>query len=175
MNKYIAFLRAVNVGGRVVKMDELKKIFSLPGFKNISTYIQSGNVLFKTKETEVTVLKKKTENALKKALSYEVLVFLKTIPDIEKIIKRNPFKKEMEGMHLYVSMLSEEPARENIPLLEKYRAPEERITIDGINAYILCPPKTYGTSKLSNSMLEKKLKVSATTRNWATMNKIIEL
>ncbi|MBI3510316.1 MAG: DUF1697 domain-containing protein [Bacteroidetes bacterium] len=175
MTKYIAFLRAVNVGGRVVKMEELKKIFALPGLKNISTYIQSGNVIFETNETDVTKLKKKTETALKKNLSYEVLVFLKTIPEIKKIIGENPFTKKMEGMHLYVSMLSGIPSKENISLLDAYRAKEECFEIKGTTAYLLFPPKTYGQTKLSNSTIEKKLKVQSTTRNWNTMNKIIAL
>lgn len=173
--RYIAFLRAVNVGGRIVKMDELKKIFALPGFKNIATYIQSGNVLFDSAVADVPALKKKTEAALKKALGYDVVVLLKTIPEIEVIIAGNPFKKEMEGNNLFVTMLSEAPAAANIALLEPMRAPDEHVRVIGTTAYILCPPHTYGNTKLSNSNLEKKLKVQATTRNWATMNKIIAL
>ncbi|HTL83070.1 MAG TPA: DUF1697 domain-containing protein [Bacteroidia bacterium] len=172
MPKYIAFLRAVNVGGRVVKMEELKKICALPGLKNISTFIQSGNVLFES-AADKNALTKRLEAALKKKLNYEVLVFLKTVEDIEAIIGQNPFARTMKEKHLYVTMMSEEAKEENIKALLAYKTKDEEVKFIGTNAYLLFPPKTYGQTKLSNAMLEKKLKVNATTRNWATMNKII--
>ena len=173
MTRYIALLRAVNVGGRIVKMDELKKLFALPGIKNISTYIQSGNVLFDSEKDEAT-LKKNIEAALKKALNYEVVVFLKTIPQLEGAIARCPFSEDDE-VKIYVSLLSEVPAKDNIKLLKALKAEGEDVVVSGSEAYIVCPAHTYGTSKLSNVSVEKKLKVQATTRNWNTMNKLVAL
>jgi len=74
MSKYIAFLRAVNVGGRVVKMEQLKKIFEDLKLKNVKTFIQSGNVIFETMEKDKNILTKKIEKKLKASLNYEVLV-----------------------------------------------------------------------------------------------------
>lgn len=173
MTRYVALLRAVNVGGRVVKMEELKQLFALPGIKNISTYIQSGNVLFDSIKDEAT-LKKAIEAALKKALNYEVAVFLKTIPQLESAIARCPFTED-ENVKIYVSLLSETPAKENIKALEALKAEGEEIAVSGAAAYILVPAHTYGNSKLSNTGVEKKLKVQATTRNWNTMNKLVAL
>lgn len=173
--RYVALLRAVNVGGRVVKMDELKTIFAMPGFKNISTYIQSGNVLFDSAETDTTKLEKKIESKLLKALNYEVTVFLKTHEDLAGIIENNPYGGEPEGKNLYLSFLSGAPLKDNIKLLDALKAPEEAFAIIDTACYLLFPAKTYGTTKLSNTNLEKKLKVRATTRNWNTVNKLAAL
>lgn len=175
MKKYVALLRAVNVGGRVVKMDELKTIFTIPGLKNISTYIQSGNVLFETTETDIDKLQKKIESKLLKALDYEVTVFLKTHADLLNTIKKNPFGGEPDGKNLYVSFLSEAPGKDKIKLLEPLKAEHEELTIVGSDAYLLFPAKTYGTTKLSNVNVEKKLQVRSTTRNWNTVNKLATL
>lgn len=175
MKKYVALLRAVNVGGRVVKMDELKTIFAMPGLKNISTYIQSGNVLFDTAETDTAKLEKKIEAKLLKALNYEVTVFLKTHENLINIIGQNPYGDEPEGKNLYVSFLSEPPSKDNIKLLDALKAPREEFAIVNTECYLLFPSKTYGTTKLSNVNLEKKLKLRSTTRNWNTVNKLATL
>ncbi len=175
MTKYVALLRAVNVGGRVVKMDELKKLFIIPGISNISTYIQSGNVLFETKEAGIAALQTKIEQKLLKALGYEVTVFLKTYADLESVIKKNPFKKEMEDGDLYVSFLNAKPAAADVQLLDALKADHEQFIVKDNNAYLLFPKKSYGTTKLSNANLEKKMKVRSTSRNWNTINKLAAL
>ncbi len=175
MARYVAFLRAVNVGGRVVKMDELKEIFKLPGIKNIATYIQSGNVVFDAKG-EKEVMKEKIEKKLLKSLGYEVAVFLKTFDDIRDIIKRAPYtEKEIEEQALHVIMLSGKPDAEGLKSVQDAIAPLEQIKVSGTEAYFLCPKKGFGNSKMGKVSLEKKLQVRTTARNWATMNKILAL
>jgi len=174
MTRYIAFLRAINVGGRVVKMDDLKKILAMPGLKNITTYIQSGNVIFDSAETDKNVLVKKIEKKLLTALGYEVTTFLKTIPDIESIIKKNPFKKYPEEMGLHVSFLSAAADKELVKQLLLLQSEYEQFNVTGSEAYILVRKGAYGETKFSNTFLEKKLKTQATTRNWATVNKMLE-
>jgi uncharacterized protein (DUF1697 family) len=154
-------------------MDELKQLFALPGIKNISTYIQSGNVLFDSTKDEAT-LKKSIETALKKALNYEVTVFLKTVPQLEDVIARCPFTED-DQVKIYISLLSGTPEKQGIPQLEALKAEGEDLAVSGSAVYILCPAHTYGNSKLSNVTVEKKLKVQATTRNWNTMNKLVAL
>ena len=172
MIHYIALLRAINVGGRTVKMDELKRHLTMPGFKNISTYIQSGNVIFDHADTDTEAIAAQIEATLLKALSYEVKTFVKTIPDITAIIKRNPFKKVPEDMGLHVSFLSAKPAGAAIKELMAFQSELEQFAIPGTEAYILVKKGAYGETKFSNTFLEKKLKVDATTRNWATVNKM---
>lgn len=175
MIRYIAFLRAINVGGRVVKMDDLKKMFAMPGFKNIATYIQSGNVVFDHTETDKEVLINKIETKLLKSLGYEVKTFLKTHPDLETVIKKNPFKKYPEDMGLHVSFLSGKPDEELVKLLLALQTEFEQFRFTNTEAYILVRKGAYGETKFSNTFLEKKLKLHATTRNWATVNKMLEM
>jgi len=146
----------------------------MPGITNISTYIQSGNVIFDS-SAGVETLKGKIEGKLLKALGYEVTVFLKTFEEIRDIIERNPYKKDLEDMGLYVSMLSSVADTEGLKQLQLLAGEQEQVKILGTEAYILVPQNGYGNSKLSNTTVEKKLKVRATTRNWATMNKILAL
>ncbi len=174
MIRYIAFLRAMNVGGRVLKMEELKKIFVMPGFKNISTYIQSGNVIFDCAEEDTSLLAKKIEAKLFKSLSYEVKVFIKTIPDIAGIVKKNPFKDHPEDMNLHVSFLSAKPDKEKVELILPLQNENEQFKVINTEIYLLVKKGGYGNSTFSNNFFEKKLKVQATTRNWATVNKMLE-
>ena len=78
MPKYIAFLRAINVGGHTVKMDQLREVFEQCGFKNVETFIASGNVIFDSTSKNPKALEKKIEAALLKAFGYEVHTFLRT-------------------------------------------------------------------------------------------------
>ena len=174
MPRYIAFLRAINVGGRMVKMEDLKKILAMPGIKNISTYIQSGNVVFDSTENDPAVLVKKIEAKLLKTLGFEVKTLIRTIPEIEAIIKKNPFKGHAEDMALHVSFLSEPADDGLLTELLQLQTEYEQFRPAGTEVYILVRKGGYGETKFSNAFLEKKLKLSATTRNWATVNKMLE-
>ncbi len=153
MTKYIAFLRAVNVGGRFVKMEDLKGHFAMPGFKNISTYIQSGNVVFEHSETDAAVLEGKIEKKLLKELGYEVKTFLRTPAELEVIIKKNPFKKVPEDMGLHVSFLSAEPDGALVKQLLLLQTEHEQFRFVNTEAYILVKKGAYGESqKFSNTL-----------------------
>jgi uncharacterized protein (DUF1697 family) len=174
MTRYVAFLRAVNIGGRVVKMEDLRKMFDIPGFKNITTYIQTGNVIFDTAETDKLVLIQKIETKLLKALGYEVKTILKTIPEIATVVKKNPFPNHADDMNLYVSFLLDKPTTEAITALSALQTDNEQLQVINTEVYLLCRKGTYGNSVFSNNFFEKKLKTPATTRNWATVNKMLE-
>jgi uncharacterized protein (DUF1697 family) len=175
MTRYIAFLRAINVGGRTVKMDKLKELLAMPGLKNIATYIQSGNVVFDHKETDREVLIAKIEAKLLKGLGYEVKTLLKTIPELEAIIEHTPFKNPAEDMNQHVSFLSAEPDKDAAKALMGLQTEAEQFRIVGTEVYILVKKGAYGETLFSNTFLEKKLKLAATTRNWATVNKMVSL
>jgi uncharacterized protein (DUF1697 family) len=175
MTRYIAFLRAINVGGRTVKMDKLKELLAMPGFKNIATYIQSGNVVIEHKETDREVLIAKIEAKLLKGLGYEVKTLLRTIPELEAIIEHTPFKNPAEDMKQHVSFLSAEPDKDAAKALMGLQTEAEQFRIVGTEVYILVKKGAYGETLFSNTFLEKKLKLSATTRNWATVNKMVSL
>lgn len=174
MTKYIALLRAINVGGRTVKMEDLRQHFAMPAFKNISTYIQSGNVIFDHASNDKMALARKIEAQLLKTLGYEVKTFLYTPDELADIIKRTPFTEYPEEMAQHVSFLSTEPTKEAVEKLLEFQNENEQFRIVGQIAYILVKKGAYGLTKFSNNFLEKKLKLDATTRNWATVSKLAE-
>ncbi len=176
MTRYIAFLRGINVSGpKLIKMEELRKHFEIPGFKNVVTYIQSGNVLFDAKETDTTKLRAKIEKQLAAKLGYEVAVIVRSIDEIKQAIKRNPYPNADEDTErkLYVTFLSDTPDKALHASLDKYKNENEEFRILEREVYLLLV--SYGNTKLSNALIEKKLGLCATTRNWATLNKILEL
>lgn len=174
MIRYVAFLRGINVSGqKLIKMEALRQYFDLPGFQNVVTYIQSGNVLFDTKEADADKLLMKIEKQLAKQLGYEVPVVIRSLDEIKDVIKKNPFQKEMAERKLYVHFLSGAPDKALHSSLEPYKSAGEDYKIIGKEMYFLAPGM--GNSKLTNTLIERKLAVTATARNWATVNKVLAL
>src|SRR5262245_43574496 len=109
MPKYVAFLRAINVGGHVVKMDHLRSLFEALKFSNVETFIASGNVIFDSKTTDTKALESKIEKHLKQQLGYEVITFLRSLPELKAISAYKAFHdKELsnETNTLYVGFLA---------------------------------------------------------------------
>lgn len=171
MNKYYAFLRGINVGGRVVKMDALTEIFLSLKLKNVKTFIQSGNVIFESTEKEKKALAGKIEKKLLKELGYEVPALLRTEEELKELIKSDPFG----GMKAktYVVFIAEE-LREKPKL--SHVSEKDGVKILGIRkADIFCEslPLKAGRWGFPNAYIEKQFKVPATTRNWNTVTKIL--
>lgn len=101
MNKYAVFLRGINVGGRIIKMTDLKACFEKMGLKNVTTLLQSGNVIFES-ESDKTALKNKIEEGLTKTFNYPAKVWVESVNDIQKIVKDNPFAAAPPEYHQYV-------------------------------------------------------------------------
>jgi uncharacterized protein (DUF1697 family) len=177
MTTYIALLRGINVSGqKLVKMDQLKGLFEAMQLHNVRTYIQSGNVIFESSEEDALLLRKQIEQRIESAYSFQVTVILRTLRELEKVISHNPYKETelLETDSLYVSFLSEIPTRESIDHCLTFRNDIDEYTILDNEVYILIHKK-FGETKFSNNFLEKKLKVAATTRNWATVNKLVSI
>lgn len=176
MTRYVAFLRGINVSGqKLIKMDALKEMFSQLGFENVVTYIQSGNVIFNTKEKDTAKLRTKIEQYLLAELGYEVPTIVRSIAELEAIITQNPFPAVAVGdtRKLHVTMLAGAADMAKLPLLTAVLLEDEEIHIIGTELYMIT--HSYGNSKLSNTFVEKKLGLAATTRNWATINKVVKL
>ena len=176
MTKYIAFLRAINVSGhRIIKMEELRKLFEELKFKKVTTYIQTGNVIFETSIKDSHSLTKKIEKHLLKTLGYEVEVMIRTIPEMEEIIKNNPFKKDKldKTLHLYLTFLYDEPSVELKKTLISLSDDIATFKIREREVYTLYN-KNNAKHPFSNNFVEKKLKVAATTRNWNVINKVLD-
>jgi len=101
MTKYVAFLRGVNVGGRIVKMADLKACFEKAGFKEVKTYLQSGNVAFESDKSE-PALKTQIEELLTKTFSYPAKVQVISMDNLKKIVQANPFNGASKNYHQYV-------------------------------------------------------------------------
>jgi uncharacterized protein (DUF1697 family) len=172
MTKYIAFLRAINVGGHTVKMDHLIKLFEALGFSNVETFIASGNVIFETTAKNTTALEKKIGGHLEKSLGYEVDTFIRTVQEVADVEKRSPFAAQKKDDSVYVAFLHETPNSTAISALMalKNKANDFAILEREVYWHRLDKDDTLIVKK----PLEKVLKLSATVRNLTTVKRIIE-
>lgn len=170
---YFAFLKGVNVSGhRIIKTAELKVMFEDMGFKNVRTFIQSGNVVFES-PAKVDGIKKKIEAGLAKSLGYNVYVIIRSKDEMEKIVKDYPFSKikEHDECKINIGYLDSIPDKAAIKELESINNDDEMFLVKGNNLYHLCR-KSFQDSLLGKNIVEKKLKLICTVRNWNTTNKI---
>lgn len=177
MKTYISLIRGINVSGqKKVKMADLKTMYESLDFKNVQTYIQSGNVIFEYTETDSLVLSKSIEEKILEVFGYDVTVLNKTKEEIQEIIKHNPFQDfpEEGPKKLYVTLLAGIPDEELVKAIEQLKSQADQFHISGKEIYLYCP-NGYGSTKLSNNFFERKLKVRATTRNWKTINTLRDL
>lgn len=176
MSKNIAILRGINVGGkRKLLMDDLKKIFSSLGYSNVTSYIQSGNVIFDSSDNNLAQIEEEIQEAILKNLGLEIPVIIRSTAQFKSIVEKNPFRKEnIKIESLYLTFLKEQPAQEHLNKIKDLDFSPDKFIIDHKEAFLCCPGK-YHKSKLSNTFFEKKLKVGATTRNWKTILKLLEL
>lgn len=177
MIKYVALLRGINVGGnRVIKMEVLRQIFESLGLANVRSYIQSGNVVFESRQKNVAALTTKIEKGLEKALGYDVSVILTTVAELQAIVKLNPFKGVNVGKDemLFVTFLSAKS-----PPVPKLPATSFSETLDLIAAqnrmaFMLARRKKNGMFDFPNNFIEKQFKAAGTTRNWSVVQKIVD-
>jgi uncharacterized protein (DUF1697 family) len=174
MNQYIAFLRAINVGGRFVKMDVLRQQFESLGFSQVRTYIQSGNVVFATTAADPVHLEQTIEQQLRQALGFEVSTLIRTPAEMVEIAAYQPFPeaKFTDKSTLYISFLKEEPRPDRLEKLDGFNSAIDQFHAHGRQVYWLMH-KHQGQSKFTNSKLEKVLGVPATRRNSSTVHKIV--
>jgi uncharacterized protein (DUF1697 family) len=177
MTTYIAILRGINVGGkRIIKMELLRTMFADLGFKNVKTYIQSGNVVFECNKMNADKIESKIENEILKQFNFEVPVLIREANELREIAAANPFindpKKDKASLH--ITFLSATPVNNNISKMEEGLYPDDEFNIIDKAVYLYCP-NGYSNSKLTNGYIETKLKVRATTRNWKTVNELISI
>ncbi|WP_242929369.1 DUF1697 domain-containing protein [Pontibacter vulgaris] len=177
MATYIALLRGINVSGqKQIKMADLKVCLEEAGLQKVRTYIQSGNVVFEHESFEMQVLTNIIEQTILERFGFEVHVILTSPSELETILTGNPFLNgsQEDTNLLYFTFLSEEPAQANIEALSKYDYSPEAYSINGKLLYFFAA-NGYGKAKMNNNFIESKLKLKATTRNWNTINKLVEI
>jgi len=178
MSTYISLLRGINVSGqKKILMANLKVLYEQLNFKNVQTYIQSGNVVFdfdeKNSNQEIAQL---IEDAITEHYGFNVPILIRNSVELQNTINKNPFVMEAESnpAQVLVTLLSASPKEDNLRKLVGVNFPPDRFAIHDLDIYIHCP-QGYGNSKLSNNFFETKLKIQATTRNWKTINKLLEM
>jgi uncharacterized protein (DUF1697 family) len=176
MTKFIAFLRAINVGGHVVKMDQLRQFLEALAFVNVETFIASGNVIFEAKSKDSTALERKIENHLHNALGYEVATFVRTLGELERIAKSRPFSESelnAEGNILYVGFIADNPGKATSEKVESLVTDVDDLKVTGREVYWLCRTK-FSDSKISGALLERTLGTKVTFRNMNTISRLLK-
>ncbi len=177
MPVYISMLRGVNVGAHNrMKMDQLRNLFTPLGCEQAQTYIQSGNVVFRAARQSPVALSRKIEKSIEAGFGFAVTVITKSSGEMGATIESNPFLKKpgVDVAKLHVTFLSQAPDAAALKKLAAVDAGPDEFAHSGDVIYLYCQNR-YSDTKLSNSFLEKTLAVRATTRNWATVNKLHEM
>jgi uncharacterized protein (DUF1697 family) len=175
MSKYIAFLRAINIGGHNVKMDVLRQLSESLEFSNVETFIASGNVIFEAKAGNVKTLEKKIETCLKESLGYEVATFIRRDTEVAEIAKYKPFPQSQldAAGALNIGFLADPLNDAAIQKLISMQTEIDDFHVHGREIYWLCKKKQ-SESKVSNVAIEKALGVKSTLRGVNTVRKLAE-
>jgi uncharacterized protein (DUF1697 family) len=155
-------------------MADLATVFESLGFKNVKTYLQSGNILFEHDSVDAAKIAENIERKISQNFGFSVNVIIRTRDELESIVNSNPFIKDptIEFDKLHVTFLRDMPDTRTI--LDINKDENEKFEVMGKEIYLYCP-NGYGRTKLKNGVFEKKLNTTATTRNWKTTNKLLEM
>ena len=174
MKTYIAFLRGINVSGqRKIKMATLRESIEKIGFKNVQTYIQSGNIVFISKEDSKAVIREQLENCIENNFGFDIPVLVLEKEVVSDILKKYPFK-HAEDKNQYFALLYSTASETLVNTFNKLKFKTEDYLITERCVYLNCKAGA-GKAKLNNNLIEKKLEVIATTRNLRTMQQMLEL
>lgn len=178
MTQYIALLRAINVAGHgIAKMEDVRDAFAKAGCRNVTTCIQSGNVIFEAPPRDTRALIAAARRRLKRLLGEEPEIMLRSVRDVASLVDRTPFTAYpmTPRVKLYVAFLARAPRRRvTFPLVSAKDA-LEAIGLRGPHAFIVSRLKPNGFFGFPNNFIETALGVPATSRNWSTVTKIVEM
>jgi uncharacterized protein (DUF1697 family) len=177
MPRYVALLRAINVGKRIVKMDKLRALFEEAGFKNVETFIASGNVLFDSTSKSTDAIEKKIERALETGLGYTVEAFVRTPAELVAVATAAPFKGSRQHgptNNLYIGFLKAAPPNEITTSVVAFKTPNDEFRIVGREYHWSCRT-SIGQSPETAKALGKLLPLVNTVRNITTVKKLAEL
>jgi uncharacterized protein (DUF1697 family) len=169
---YISLLRGINVGAhKRIKMDQLRASFEALGFEQVKTYIQSGNVIFKTIKLSPALLSERIEKRILTDFGFPVSVVSRTVDEMAKIVEGNPFlkKRSIDPDKLHIMFLSSAPTATALKNFAGITAAPDQSCFFGKELYLYLPNGT-AESSLMKSQLDRVLSVVTTTRNWRTVN-----
>lgn len=173
----VSLLRAVNLASHNrIKMDALCRVYESLGFTNVRSYVQSGNVLFRTSERATSNLAARIESEIEKQFGFRSPVILRTAADLREVVAHNPFvnRRAIEPNKLLVSFLAEEPSPAAAQKIRALKADPEEIHLRGRELYIYYP-NGLARPKLPWTTVQKMLQVSGTARNWNTVTKLLQM
>jgi uncharacterized protein (DUF1697 family) len=173
----ISMLRGVNVGGHnKIKMDGLRALCESLKLRDPRTYVQSGNVVFRTGERDLGRLAKRLENEIERSFGFRPDVIFRTTTELREAIARSPFatRRGIEPSKLLVIFLANDPSQEAREQVLKIKTDPEELRIDGREIYIYYP-NGLARPKLSWAVIEKTLKTRGTGRNWNSVTKLLEM
>jgi uncharacterized protein (DUF1697 family) len=173
MKTYIALLRGINVGGHnIIKMSELVSELSKQGYQDVKTYIQSGNVIFKSVSASEKTMTQNISQIIKKHFGLDIQIMIRDLDTWKSMSSHHPLMKNGEdNVKDYCVTFLSEAVNSNIELPFET---EDRFVLQGSEIFSYYP-NGLAKTKLTNTFFEKKLKVFATTRNWRTVNKLLEM
>lgn len=174
MPTHISLLRGINVGGhKKIRMTDLKVVYESLAFANVTTYVQSGNVVFDADSTDAPVLIARIEAAIAEGFGFDVTVLLRTADDLRRIQDNNPFPSA-EAKHLHVLFLSAAPDPEAVEALNVPAADGEAWRLAGREIYLHYPNGS-GRSKMTGAFFEKALGLAGSARNWNSVNALYKV
>jgi uncharacterized protein (DUF1697 family) len=174
MQTYIALLRGINLGNHYkMKMPVLKSMFENMGFEAVSTYLQSGNVVFNSTENDLSSLETRIEAQILEEFGFVVPTLVRVPADLQRIVDTNPYPNQtiINPIQPYVIFLKNLPATHELelPAIE----PAEH-KFGELEVFVFYPNGSHA-SKLSNNFVERKLKTTASSRNWRTVLALLEM
>jgi uncharacterized protein (DUF1697 family) len=172
----ISLLRAVNVGGHnQIKMEALGALYESLGLLDVRTYVQSGNVVFRT-ERGLERLSGRIESGIEASFGFRPNVMIRTCAELREVVARNPFaaRQDIEPGKLHVNFLLSDPGAAARKKALSIQVGPEELRAEGRELYIYFPNGA-GRSKLSTALLEKTLGTPGTSRNWNTVRKLLEM
>ena len=177
MTTYISLLRAINVGGQNrISMTDLKAVHESLEMARVETYVQSGNVVFQGAAAHGAALESLIETRIHDWLGLEVPVLVRTPQELQQLVDRHPFTPEQLADPTRVAVIFLRAAPDG-QLLTRLAAPDvsgDRFYPAGRAIYLFCP-NGFGRTRLTNTFFETKLKVTATSRNWKTVNALLDM
>ena len=173
----ISMLRGVNVGGHnCIKMESLRTMYESLGLRDAQTYVQSGNVVFRTAARDLASIAKRIETKIEQTCGFRPVVIVRTPSELREVIRKNPFAKRrgIEPGKLLITFLAAEPSQEVQDKMLDIKSDPEELRIEGLELYVYYP-NGMGRSKLSFALIERTLKTPGTGRNWNTVTKLLEM
>lgn len=175
MTQYFAFLRAINVGGRTVKMDELRSIFENLGFHDVATFIASGNVIFQSPESDATTIEQRAETGLREALGYDVETFLRTGDELTAAATCRPFSAEDHeaAMAFNVGFAYRPLSSDAEQALLALQTDQDQLAVRGREIYWLCRVRQ-SDSQIKGNKMAKAIGMPATFRSINTLERLLK-